>query len=131
MRTFYLRTKNHKTYLLLIRDENKNIFGAYITDEIRNSQVFYESGETFIFTFYKSERIHYFNATGVNDLYIRTDEDSLSFGASNNKYSIFINGYFNSGYTDTTTTFKNPILTGCTQYKIMRMEMWAFTDELM
>lgn len=131
MRTFYFNTKNYKSYILVIKDENQNVFGGYISDEIRNSLDFYGTGETFVFTFYKSERIHCFHSTGANDLYVRTDEDSISLGASNNLYSIFIKGDFDSGYTGTTATFKNPILTDKTNYNVMRLELWTFTDELL
>ena len=131
MRTFYLNTKNHKSYILVIKDENQNIFGGYITDEIHCSENFYGTGECFVFTFFKSERIHCFHSSGVNDLYVRTDEDSISLGASNNLYSIFIKGDFNSGFTGSTQTFKNPLLTDNTQFNIIKMEIWTFTDELL
>lgn len=131
MRTFYLKTKNIKSYVLVIKDENNNIFGGYISDEIRSSENFYGTGETFVFTFFKSERIHCFPSTGVNDLYVRTDEDSISLGASNNLYSLFIKGDFDSGYTGNTQTFKNPELTENTKFNIIRMELWSFTDELL
>ncbi len=130
MRTFYLYTKNLKSYILVIKDINQNIFGGYISDEIHCSENFYGTGECFVFSFFKSERIHCFHSTGSNDLYIRTDEDSISLGASNNLYSIFIKGDFNSGYTGSTLTFKNPILTESTDFTIVRMEIWTFTDEL-
>ena len=94
MRTFYLKTKNFKSYILVIKDENDNIFGGYISDEIKSSENFYGTGETFVFSFFKSDRIHCFPSTGVNDLYVRTDDDSISLGASNNLYSLFIKGDF-------------------------------------
>jgi hypothetical protein len=130
MRTFYFKTKDIKSYILVIKDENGNIFGCYISDEIKSSENFYGTGETFVFSFFKSDRIHCFPSTGVNDLYIRTDEDSISLGASNNLYSIFIKGDFDSGYTSPTQTFKNPKLTENTKFNIIRMEIWSFTDEL-
>jgi len=130
IRTFYLNTKNVKSYILVIKDENQNIFGGYITDEIHCSENFYGTGECFVFTFYKSDRIHCFHSTGENDLFVRTDEDSISIGASNNLYSIFIKGDFNIGYTGTTQTFKNPLLTDKTKFDIINMELWTVTNEL-
>ena len=120
-----------KSYILVIKDENQNVFGSYISDEIRNSENFYGTGESFVFTFYKTERIHCFHSTGLNDLYIRTDEDSISIGASNNLYSLFIKGDFNSGFTGNSLTFKNPILTEGTHFDINTIELWTFTDELL
>jgi len=131
MRTFYFNTKDNKCCILVIRDENQNVFGGYISDEIHCSENFYGTGECFVFTFFKSERIHCFHSTGINDLYVRSDEDSISLGASNNLYSIFIKGDFNSGFTGSTQTFKNPILADNTQFNIMEMEIWTFTDELL
>ena len=130
MRTFYYNCKNFSSYIIVIEDQNENIFGGFINDKIKCSDNFYGTGESFVFTFYKSERIHCFHATGTNDLYIRTDEDSISIGASSNLYSLFVNGDFNTGYTDYTKTFNNPLLTEDSKFDIYRMEIWSFTDEL-
>jgi hypothetical protein len=43
---------------------------------------FYGTGETFLYTFYKGERIHIYQSTGLNEYYVYSDNNMLCFGCS-------------------------------------------------
>jgi len=47
-----------------------------------STEKFYGTGETFVFSFYKGDRIHSYASTGLNDYYIYTDMEMIAFGCS-------------------------------------------------
>jgi hypothetical protein len=129
LKTFYTKSEGIKDSILIIKDDNQNVFGVYASEEYKNnSHGFYGTGETFLFTFYKTERIHCFPATGSNDYYIYSDDKILSFGCSDNYFSLSLEKDFLSGYTKTTQTFKNPPLSLKENFFISKMELWTFWD---
>jgi hypothetical protein len=60
MQTFYLNMRNRDNTVILIKDENDRVFGAYCCDEWRNSSKFYGRGESFVFCFDEFEDIKVF-----------------------------------------------------------------------
>lgn len=130
IKTFYLQAEEIKNSILLIKDDNQNVFGAYVSEAFRNNNSVYGTGETFLFTFYKTERIHIFNSTGVNDYFIYSDDTQISFGCSDNYFSLSIDSDFLKGYSKTTQTFKNPPLTPNETFFISKLELWSFHDQV-
>ena len=56
---------------LVLKSLNNEIFGAYLSESLRiKYNDFYETAETFLFTFYNTDRMRVFPATRTNDLYI-------------------------------------------------------------
>lgn len=128
MRTFYDRIEGSKNSILVVKDDSGNVFGAFVSEEYQHlhKKEFYGTGETFIFTFFKSERIHCFPSTGLNDYYIFSDYSTLSFGCSGEYFSLSFENDFLKGYSRTTETFKNPNLTGSDNFFVKNLELWTF-----
>lgn len=57
MQTFYSNVKNRDNTVIVIRDENNYVFGAYCSSVWKPSNRFYGRGESFVFTFHDSEDI--------------------------------------------------------------------------
>jgi hypothetical protein len=129
MKTFYQNSENIKNSILVIKDDNQNVFGVYVSEEFRNNpHGFYGTGETFLFTYYKTERIHIFPTTGINDYYVYSDDKILCFGCSDNYFSLSVEKDFLSGYSRSTQTFKNPNLSTKDNFFITKLELWSFTN---
>jgi hypothetical protein len=127
LKTFYAKGDEVSNSILLVKDDNQNIFGVYASEEFKcNSHGFYGTGETFLFTFYKTERIHCFPSSGVNDYYIYSDDKIICFGCSDNYFSLSLEKDFLSGYTKSTQTFKNPPLSLKDNFFISKLEVWTF-----
>jgi hypothetical protein len=127
LKTFYTKGEGVSNSLLVIKDDNDNVFGVYASEEFKNnSHGFYGTGETFLFTFYKTERVHKFNSSGVNDYYIYSDDKIMCFGCSDNYFSISLENDFLSGYTKSTQTFKNPPLSTKENFYVKKLELWTF-----
>jgi hypothetical protein len=129
LKNFYVKSEDVKNTLLVVKDENDNIFGAYASEEFKVHHSFYGTGEVFLFTFYKTERIHSFPTTGLNDYYIYSDEKTVCFGCSDNNFSLCIENDLLSGYSKTTQTFKNPTLGSKEKFFITVLELWTFQDK--
>lgn len=55
--TMFNRAKRHYPIYILIEDTKKNIFGAYISQGIKESNKFYGTGESFVFSFKVSNNV--------------------------------------------------------------------------
>jgi hypothetical protein len=129
LKNLYVKAEDIKNSILVIKDENDNVFGAYASEDLRIHHSFYGTGEMFLFTFYKTERIHTFPSTGLNDYYIYSDEKTVCFGCSDNNFSLCVENDLLSGYSKTTQTFKNPVLGTKEKFFITVLELWTFQDK--
>lgn len=129
MKTFYLKTDDIKQTIIVIKDDNQHVFGGFLSENIRNSQKFYGTGESFVFTFHNSERIHAFQATMENEFFIYSDNEIIAMGCDdNNNFSFVIRDEFLKGHSRTTKTFQNPVLAANDIFFIDKMEVWAFVE---
>lgn len=130
IKTFYDKCKDKGSTILLIKDDENNVFGAYANEEYKyNPNNFYGTGETFLFTFYNTNTIHCFLPTGENDNYIYSDYERLAFGCSDDYFSLCLENDFWKGYSKTTKTFKNSPLTEKENFNALKLELWGFADD--
>ena len=98
----------YENTILFVKTVNKEIFGAYLSESLRiKYHDFYGTAETFIFTFYDTDKIRVFHAAQSNDNYIYTDPDKLSFGCSDDTFSLSLENDFKDCFTGKTTTYNN------------------------
>jgi len=129
LKTFYAKSEKIQNSILIIKTDDGDAFGVYASEDYKcNTQGFYGTGETFLFTFYNTDRIHTFPCSGVNDYYIYSDEKILSFGCSDNYFSLSLEKDFLCGYSKTTLTFKNAVLSQKDNFFISKLELWTFSD---
>jgi hypothetical protein len=126
IKTFYNKAQPGSS-LLIVKDDLGNVFGAYSPEEYKcNPNKFYGTGETFLFSFYKTDSVRCFLTTGENDNYIYSDNNRISFGCSDDCFSLSIEDDFWKGYTATTKTFQNPLLTQNESFTVVNVELWTF-----
>jgi hypothetical protein len=66
--TFYAYTRDRDNTVLLIKEINGKVFGAYLCEEWKKSMYFYGMGESFVFSFDQgSKKIMVNRFTGEND----------------------------------------------------------------
>ena len=65
--------------LMVIQDTSGAVFGALTSHPLRTSDLFYGTGESFLFTFYPD--FEKFGWTGHNQYFIKGNSDSLVIGA--------------------------------------------------
>ncbi|GFO35162.1 oxidation resistance protein 1 [Plakobranchus ocellatus] len=64
---------------LLIRDNHRCVFGAYLSETIKESKNFYGSGYTFLFSWHPHFR--HFHWQGDNEFYMYGQKDYFSIGS--------------------------------------------------
>ena len=98
----------YENTILFVKTVKNEIFGAYLSESLRiKYHDFYGTAETFIFTFYDTDKIRVFHATQANDLYIYTDPDKIAFGCSDDNFSLSLENDFKDCFTGTTVTYNN------------------------
>jgi len=112
--------------LLLVMDTNNEIFGAMLPCSLRISDSFYGTGESFLFTFYPELNFKRYNWTGSNNFFIKGNSESLSIGAGEGSFGLWLDGDLYHGRTQTCQTYDNDILTLNEDFCIKAIECWGF-----
>jgi hypothetical protein len=110
--------------IVIVSDEDDNVFGGYMTPSFEHRKNFYGTGESFIFSF-KGENLYAYKASLMNDLYCFSDEDGFGFG-SDNHYGLFIDASLKKGFTFPCKTYNNDPLSPNTHFTIKKLEIWGF-----
>ena len=129
LKSFYQKVSGENNIIIVVKDDDNNVFGAYASEEFTPSGKFFGTGECFLFTFYKENRIHVYNASGVNEHYLYADDKQIAFGCSDDYFSLTLENDFYGGYSKPTQTYKNPVLNGKDKFIIIKLEVWCFQNK--
>ena len=114
--TFFEKVDRQEAYLLLITDSLGHVFGAYLSERIKNIRKYRGNGDAFVFTFHDGEDLEIFASTGLNDKYQMTDEEFLIIGGANSekqgRAAITISDRLTRGHSSPCDTFDNTVLCG-------------------
>ena len=127
LKTFYNKCQEINNSILVIKDDDDNIFGAYASECFEPNKNFSGTGECFLFTFYKGNKIHVFNSTGINRFFMYCDDEQICFGCSDDYLSLSLRNDFLEGYSHTTQTYQNQPLSSKDKFIIVKLELWAFS----
>ncbi|XP_049822531.1 oxidation resistance protein 1 isoform X5 [Aethina tumida] len=110
--------------LLVIQDTDHNVFGALTSCSLRVSDHFYGTGESLLFRFTPSFRVY--NWTGENLYFIKGNQESLSIGAGDGKFGLWLDGDLYLGRSEPCKTYGNEPLTPKIDFVVKTLECWAF-----
>ena len=129
LKSLYKKCEGIKNSILVIKDKDQNIFGAFASDIIYPSFTFTGTPDSFLFTFYKEEKIHIYKATEINDNYMYCDNEQICFGSDGEQFSLSLKNNLLDGFTKTTDTYKNKPLNGSDKFTIAKLEIWGFKEQ--
>lgn len=111
--------------LLCIQDIEENVFGALVSCPIKLWDHFYGTGETFLFTCQPQFQV--FKWSGENPHFARGNVDSLSIGAGEGKFGLWLDSNFFHGRSQSCSTFRNsPLCPGNGDFVVKTLEFWVF-----
>ncbi|KAM3141989.1 hypothetical protein pb186bvf_005862 [Paramecium bursaria] len=126
MKTLFRQTDFQSPIIIIIKDLDNYVFGAYLSDGIKKccKEQFYGSGESFVFTFKDTQIIEVFKWTTINQDFTLCDTDGIAIGCGD-KYGIYINGDLSEGYTSYCDTFANDQLSKNSKFQVKELEIWS------
>ncbi|CAB4058359.1 Nuclear receptor coactivator 7,TLD domain-containing protein 2,Oxidation resistance protein 1 [Lepeophtheirus salmonis] len=117
-------SSDEEPVLLIIKDSNDNIFGAYLSCALRISEHFTGTGESFLFR--TNPDIEVFRWTGENDYILKGETNSFGIGMSDGHFGLWLDEDLNLGRTERCSTFNNNPLTSH-DFHVNNLECWTFT----
>jgi len=139
LRTFYSRSVFGSSFqqpqVLVIRDDMDNIFGAFVTEAFHTSNHYYGDGECFLWkvdinqsSTYGSNIIKIFKWSEKNYFCIYSSDEHISLGAGDGHAGLFLDADLNKGSSSPCDTYNNEVLSSEKEFKIIDVELWAYTD---
>jgi len=116
--TFYLRTANMGPTVMVCRDSNDQVFGAYVSASWHISTSYYGTGETFVFSVSPEFRVH--NWTRANNMFVLSKANFLSIGAGGHA-AFWIDDDFHNGSSGVCATFDSPCLASKEMFTCMSL----------
>ncbi|XP_067338354.1 nuclear receptor coactivator 7 isoform X2 [Channa argus] len=110
--------------LLVIKDMDNQIFGAFSTHPFRMSEYCYGTGETFLYSF--CPEIKVYRWTGENSYFVKGNTDSLQMGGGGGQLGLWLDAELYRGTTTKCATFNNQPLSAQQDFNIHSLEIWDF-----
>lgn len=111
--------------LLVIKDSENVVFGVMCSCNLQQSECFYGTGETYLFTF-KSSIFRRYHWAGDNQYFIKGNSDSLVVGAGEGNFGLWLDEDLYHGTTNSCRTFNNEPLTNHEDFVVCALECWCF-----
>lgn len=124
-RTLYRNACEFGATLLVVQDEGKAIFGAFITEPLRVTKRFYGTGEGFLFRFSSNEELEIYRPSFLNEYYIISDLEAIILGSGGSP-GLYISGDLLKGCSGHCDTYDNEVLASCENFSILNLELWGF-----
>ncbi|XP_048700583.1 nuclear receptor coactivator 7 isoform X3 [Caretta caretta] len=125
LKTLYRKSASlDSPVLLVVKDMDNQIFGAYATHPFRFSDHYYGTGETFLYTF--SPNFKVFKWSGENTYFINGDTSSLELGGGGGRFGLWLDADLYHGRSNSCSTFNNDILSKKEDFIIQDVEVWTF-----
>ncbi|XP_023310479.1 nuclear receptor coactivator 7 isoform X4 [Anoplophora glabripennis] len=110
--------------LMVIEDTDNNVFGTLTSCALQVSDHFYGTGESSLFTFTPDFKVY--NWTGENLYFIKGNNESISIGAGDGKFGLWLDGDLYLGRSESCKTYGNEPLTPKIDFVVKTLECWAF-----
>ncbi|XP_056331786.1 nuclear receptor coactivator 7 isoform X1 [Danio aesculapii] len=125
LRTLYRQMAElDRPVLMVIRDTDGQVFGAFSSDPFRVSSYCYGTGETFLYSF--SPEFQVFRWTGENSYFVRGFLDSLQMGGGGGPFGLWLDADLYRGSSYSCNTFCNRPLSLHHDFTVQELEVWSF-----
>ncbi|EFN55479.1 hypothetical protein CHLNCDRAFT_23150, partial [Chlorella variabilis] len=116
--------------VLVVRDFDRHVFGAYCSEAWRLDKRFFGTGETFVFQLEPRPAAWYWwwrrMAKEPNDYFQWGSADAIAVGGSGG-YALWLDADLASGLSRNSTTFGNDSLAGSQEFRVGAVELWGLS----
>ncbi|XP_067305592.1 nuclear receptor coactivator 7 isoform X2 [Pseudorasbora parva] len=125
LRTLYRKMGElDRPVLMVIKDTDNQVFGAFSSEPFRVSSYCYGTGETFLYSF--SPEFQIFRWSGENSYFVRGFLDSLQIGGGGGPFGLWLDADLYRGASYSCDTFCNRPLSLHHDFTIQDLEVWTF-----
>jgi len=110
--------------LIVIEDTTGEVFGALVSCPISESDHFYGTGESFLFTCQPTW--HLYSWSGDNQLFVRGTASDLVVGAGEGQFGIWLDSGLFKGRSQSCKTYQNEPLSSQGDFIVKSVECWTF-----
>jgi len=112
--------------LIVVKDENQKVFGAFMSEVPRVSEGFYGTGESLLFSFTSDTTLKTFNWTGENNFFIKGSKSSMVIGGGEGIFGLWLDEDLYRGGSHSCKTFANDTLSSSEDFICCGLEAWGF-----
>ncbi|KAI7869351.1 TLDc domain-containing protein, partial [Spinellus fusiger] len=125
--TLYNCLKDQGPCLLVIQTTAGETFGAYLSEGFSSNQLYYGSGECFL---WKASENHYsvdvYPWTMANNYFMFSNKNLIALGGGKGRWGLWIHSDLMHGHTEPCATYGNPPLTDAFDFECIALEVWTF-----
>ncbi|KAI8971925.1 TLD-domain-containing protein [Mycotypha africana] len=119
--------------VMIIKDIDEQLFGAYLSDPFIPTSHYYGTGECFLWNTNskgdaEKESVHEikcFKWTGKNDYMMLSNLNFIALGGGKGIFGLWLNSSLDQGYSDSCPTFDNECLTLEPNFRCVGLEIWG------
>ncbi len=146
--TFYSCVKGLLESVLIVRDSDGRVFGAFVSSKYVKDDYYHGNGRTWVFAIAGAEGgmkvadtaaddtkvrgVRKYAWSGKNELILLCKKDHLAIGGGGGGgFALRLDGRLCAGTSAECATFDSPMLAGKTDFRIFKLEVWAPVDVIM
>jgi hypothetical protein len=120
-------SKNQSPTLLVIQDDQGNVFGGFASDEWHTAQQYYGNGETFLFTFSGMDSAFVkYPWSRKNNYFMLCSKESIVMGGGGS-FGLYLDADLSHGTTGLCETFSSKPLVPSQEFGVIHIEVWGFS----
>jgi hypothetical protein len=112
----------HTSYVIFIEDSWGYVFGGYVAHGLENKNRYYGNGDSFVFSI--APIVSAYKWTGVNDLFIVSNNQSIAMGGGGEGFSWQLDSELDTGVSTKSDTYGNECLSSSEFFKCLNVEVW-------
>ncbi|CAG8485440.1 5904_t:CDS:2 [Ambispora gerdemannii] len=135
MTTMYNNVKDKGPLVLVLKDENDQVFGAFTSESLKPQHSYYGNGECFLWKCkYEDDEksstptVEFYLWSGRNEYLILSEHDYMAIGGGDGRVGLWINSDFEQGHSSPCETFENQTLSSFPAFDCLGLEIWGFKN---
>ncbi|CAG8572486.1 9306_t:CDS:2 [Rhizophagus irregularis] len=131
MTTMYHKVKDKGPLILVIKDMDEQVFGAFVSEPLKQRPSYYGSGECFLWKYVNEgetlpPKVKFYMWTGRNEYMILSEHDYLAIGGGDGRVGLWMDSDLERGSSARCDTFDNEVLSSTPEFICMGFEVWGF-----